>query len=113
MSEALAESIDNTVHEEIATLVLENGTHTPMEQSYSIEQLDIGSILIPDTVRAVSEHLDMLKASIRTIGLLHPITVKLVKQSSYELLSGHNRLEAVKQLGSVVENDTNRLCLNV
>jgi ParB/RepB/Spo0J family partition protein len=99
MSDAVAEYIDHTVHEATATQVSENGTTRTGEQSYHIKQLDIASIRIPDTVRTVSEHLDWLTDSIRTIGLLHPITVKRVSPSSYELLSGHNRLEAVKQLG--------------
>jgi hypothetical protein len=131
MSDAVAEHVESAegkrlTGEEtvqvVSATVTANGSHTPVPQSkdampfpHRMATIEIKQIHIPQTVRAISEHLDWLTDSIRTIGLLHPITVKSVSPSSYELLSGHNRLEAVKQLGwktvpanvlHYLENDT-------
>ena len=60
--------------------------------------IQIDNIQIPSTARAVSAHLDVLIESIKHVGLLHPVTVRKVGES-YELLSGHNRIQAIKNLG--------------
>src|SRR2546422_11652416 len=58
----------------------------------------IETIQIPATARTVSAHLDVLIESIKHVGLLHPVSVRKVGESS-ELLSGHNRIQAIKNLG--------------
>src|SRR6266446_3572295 len=63
-----------------------------------IERIQVAHIQVPTTVRADWEHLDVLQASIQTTGLLHPIIVRR-QGNTYELLAGHNRLQAVKNLG--------------
>ncbi len=63
-----------------------------------IEHIQVAHIQVPTTVRADWEHLDVLQASIQTTGLLHPILVRR-QGDTYELLAGHNRLQAVKNLG--------------
>lgn len=63
-----------------------------------IEHLQVAHIQIPPTARADWESLDVLQASLQTTGLLHPIIVKR-QGDTYEVLAGHNRLQAAKNLG--------------
>src|SRR5215831_17155424 len=63
-----------------------------------IEYIKVTDIQVPATVRADWERLDVLQASLQTNGLYHPILVKR-QGDTYELLAGHNRLQAAKNLG--------------
>src|SRR5215470_4873086 len=63
-----------------------------------IEYIKVTDIQIPPTVRADWENLDYMQNSLQTNGLYHPILVKR-QGDMYELLSGHNRLQAAKNLG--------------
>src|SRR5712691_8478640 len=65
---------------------------------YRVEHLQVAHIQIPSTVRADWGNLDVLQASLQTTGLLHPILVRR-HEDTYELLAGHNRLQAAKNLG--------------
>lgn len=65
------------------------------------------------------EKFKLLKESIASIGLLNSITVR-PENGGYELIAGHNRLEAVKQLGwkeipakirKVNANESAEMCL--
>ena len=45
------------------------------------------------------ETLKELSASIKNIGVIQPITVRKIKENSYQLISGGRRLMACKNLG--------------
>ena len=45
------------------------------------------------------EALKELSASIKNIGVIQPITVRKIKENSYQLISGGRRLMACKKLG--------------
>lgn len=55
----------------------------------------IEDIKIKDRIRKDLGNLDDLKDSLRTYGLLNPVTIN----SKYELIAGQRRLEAAKALG--------------
>lgn len=57
--------------------------------------VNISDIKVKRRVRKDLGDLDSLKTSLRTYGLLNPITLN----SRYELVAGERRLEAAKQLG--------------
>lgn len=57
--------------------------------------IDIDQIKIKNRVRKDLSDLDNLKDSLKRYGLLNPITVT----ADYNLIAGHRRLEAAKQLG--------------
>lgn len=57
--------------------------------------IDIDQIKIKNRVRKDLSDLDNLKDSLKRYGLLNPITVT----ADYNLITGHRRLEAAKQLG--------------
>ena len=45
------------------------------------------------------ERIEKLAEDIEAIGLDSPIRVRLIEGDKYEILSGHNRVEAVTKLG--------------
>ena len=55
----------------------------------------IEDIKIKDRIRKELGNLEELKDSLRTYGLLNPVTIN----SKYELIAGQRRLEAAKALG--------------
>ena len=55
----------------------------------------IEDIKIKDRIRKDLGNLEDLKDSLRTYGLLNPVTIN----SKYELIAGERRLQAAKQLG--------------
>ena len=57
--------------------------------------IPIANIKVKKRVRKDLGNLEELKASLRTYGLLNPITIN----SSYELIAGERRLNAAKELG--------------
>lgn len=57
--------------------------------------ININDIKIKKRVRQDLGDLEALKNSLRTYGLLNPITIN----SNYELIAGERRLQAAKQLG--------------
>lgn len=57
--------------------------------------VNINDIKIKKRVRRNLGDLEALKNSLRTYGLLNPITIN----SKYELIAGERRLQAAKQLG--------------
>jgi len=59
------------------------------------ETLSIDEVIIGDRFRRDLGDLISLKESIKAVGLLHPIVVSPEKQ----LIAGHRRLEACKELG--------------
>lgn len=59
-------------------------------QTYPIDRIVIG-----DRVRKDMGDLDALAASIRSVGLLHPVVIK----PDGTLVAGHRRVEAVRRLG--------------
>src|SRR5215813_7575826 len=61
----------------------------------SIDRITLGATHRPDDPQTVT----MLKETITTLGLLHPITVKKGENDTYELVAGYHRLQAVKELG--------------
>ena len=64
------------------------------------------------------EHVDLLAESIRTYGLLHPITVQLIDGGKYEVLAGARRVLALQRLNvptvlaNVVTNVTDPTALS-
>ena len=74
-------------------------TQPEIQPTLQLVELEISSIKVTTRLRATSqEKIVDLAASIRGVGLLHPITVSQ-KGEKYLLLSGHHRLEACKSLG--------------
>ena len=57
--------------------------------------IPIANIKVKKRVRKDLGNLEDLKASLRTYGLLNPITIN----SKYELIAGERRLPAAKELG--------------
>ena len=57
--------------------------------------IPIANIKVKRRVRKDLGSLEELKASLRTYGLLNPITIN----SKYELIAGERRLTAAKELG--------------
>jgi ParB family transcriptional regulator, chromosome partitioning protein len=62
------------------------------------EKIDLKRILPPKfPLRAEIDQIDELAQSISSVGLLHPIVVRIV-QDHFEVVAGHRRLEACKRL---------------
>ncbi len=72
--------------------------------------VNINDIKIKKRVRKDLGDLEALKNSLRTYGLLNPITLN----SKYELIAGERRLQAAKQLGwtninAVIQNNLSEI----
>lgn len=72
--------------------------------------VNINDIKIKKRVRRDLGDLEALKNSLRTYGLLNPITIN----DKYELIAGERRLQAAKQLGwtninAVVQNNLSEI----
>ena len=72
--------------------------------------VNINDIKIKKRVRRDLGDLEALKNSLRTYGLLNPITIN----GKYELIAGERRLQAAKQLGwtninAVVQNNLSEI----
>lgn len=72
--------------------------------------VNINDIKIKKRVRRDLGDLESLKNSLRTYGLLNPITIN----GKYELIAGERRLQAAKQLGwtninAVVQNNLSEI----
>jgi len=68
----------------------------------TIDNIDINLIAVnPYQPRSNfnEETLKELSASIKNIGVIQPITVRKIKENSYQLISGERRLKASKNLG--------------
>src|SRR5262245_23421742 len=92
------QEVPNVVDREDGTPRVETQETTTQGIDSPIEYIKVTDIQMPPTVRADWENLDVLEASLQTNGLYHPILVKR-QGDMYELLSGHNRLQAAKNLG--------------
>jgi len=59
--------------------------------------------LIPFSLRPsptyMGERLEQLMSSIERVGLMYPIIVRPTEDGKYEIICGHNRVEAAKALG--------------
>jgi len=65
----------------------------------SIEDIDICNILPSSNVlRSMAENLDELAHSIKRIGLLQPIIVR-IRNANFEIIAGNRRYEACRKLG--------------
>jgi len=65
----------------------------------SIEDIDICNILPSSNIlRSMAENLDELAHSIKRIGLLQPIIVR-VSNENFEIIAGNRRFEACRKLG--------------
>ena len=92
---------------------LNDGTFRPItrrkftQEHTEHKQLNITAIAIDRLVPCANhpfqtykgERLEKLATSISISGLINPIAVRPYTNGSYEILSGHNRVEAVKLLG--------------
>jgi ParB family chromosome partitioning protein len=67
----------------------------------SVKFLPIKLIKIPPTKEVSLESEDALADSIREVGLIQPIIVRLTVEGNYELIAGARRLKACKLLGRV------------
>ena len=59
----------------------------------------ITNIQVPAQVRFDLGNLEEMKVSLQTHGLLHPILVRQLSESSYELVAGYRRLKVAESLG--------------
>lgn len=68
-----------------------------------IEQL----VGVPERMRKLKpDEFEDLKANLATNALVHPIIVRSIENGFYEIVAGHNRVEAYKELGkSHIEAD--------
>jgi ParB family transcriptional regulator, chromosome partitioning protein len=65
----------------------------------SIEDIDISNISPSSNVlRSIAENLDELAHSIKRIGLLQPVIVR-VSNANFEIIAGNRRYEACRKLG--------------
>lgn len=60
-----------------------------------VEKIPVDKIIIPERVREDMGNLEVLKESISKYGLLNPVQL----DGDYNLISGHRRLQATKELG--------------
>jgi len=66
----------------------------------SLEHLDIIDITTSSQqLRAALNNIDELAESIRKIGLLQPIVVRMNRSNNFEVVAGNRRLKAFKKLG--------------
>jgi ParB family transcriptional regulator, chromosome partitioning protein len=78
---------------------IRTGILLAMPTGVAVEQLQIALISpSPRNVRRKMRGIEGLAASIATYGLLQPVVVRRVR-ARYELVAGHRRLEAARQLG--------------
>lgn len=68
--------------------------------------LNIGSLVPADGYVVDEKHKNNLKESIRLSGLLTPLTVRPVSNGKFEIISGHHRWSAMKELRE--ESDESR-----
>jgi ParB family transcriptional regulator, chromosome partitioning protein len=69
------------------------------ELTGSIEDIDISDISASqNTLRSIVDDVDELALSIKRIGLLQPIIIR-VKETYFEIVAGNRRFEACKMLG--------------
>ena len=78
----------------MATTVLNISIPKIVESPFQGRFMNMGHLSLPQ----VKKRLDELKTSIAESGLVQPITVRAVGDG-YELIDGHRRLEAYRQLG--------------
>jgi len=63
------------------------------------EKIELNRILPPKhPLRAELNQIDELAQSIASIGLLHPVVVRMVRDDYFEVVAGHRRLEACRRL---------------
>jgi len=83
-----------------------------------MNKVSISQIMI-NTRERENYTLDDLMKSISKIGLLNPITLKIISNKKYELVSGFRRLKSVKKLqfttidANILDESTNYLHLYV
>lgn len=72
-----------------------------VKEDFKKQRVDIASIVeIPGRKRYLSEERFLeLKENIAQIGVVQKIVVRTIEGGKYELIAGHNRLEALRQLG--------------
>lgn len=74
----------------------------PSPDNRQITELELTQIVSsPYQVRVASgeESIEALVTSISTEGVISPIVVRMLDSSMYEIVAGHNRLEACRRLG--------------
>ena len=64
-----------------------------------VGMIPVGSITISERAREIMGDLDGLEKSMKESGLTTPLTFKLLKNNSYELLAGERRLTVLKRNG--------------
>jgi len=63
------------------------------------DRISLDRILPPKfPLRVRLDQVDELARSIASVGLLHPIVVRMVRDDYFEVIAGHRRLEACKKL---------------
>lgn len=63
------------------------------------EKIELDRIYPPKhPLRIELDQIDELARSIASVGLLHPIVVRMVQDDKFEVVAGHRRLEACKKL---------------
>ncbi len=66
----------------------------------NIDQIELDPLNVRTDQESVNTGLEALKASIKKVGLIHPVILtKKSSDSKYKLLVGQRRLDACKQLG--------------
>lgn len=84
------------------------------------QKIDIASIIEVEGRKRTLSKLDFesLKANIEKNGIIHKLVVRSVGGGKYELVAGHNRLEALRQLGhqdaavEIVDMDARKVAKN-
>lgn len=72
-----------------------------VKEDFRKQRINIASIVeVPGRKRFLSEEKFLeLKENIAQIGVVQKIVVRTIEGGKYELIAGHNRLEALRQLG--------------
>ena len=71
-------------------------TNIPTKLEISVSKIDLNPFQPRSSFK--KEKLNELISSIRNIGLIQPVTVKIISKGKYQLISGERRLRAFKKL---------------
>ena len=92
----LGRSLSNILNETSHNSNLLSNTNISTKLEISVSKIDLNPYQPRSSFK--KERLNELISSIRNIGLIQPVTVKIISKGKYQLISGERRLRAFKKL---------------
>lgn len=91
----------NRVNKLSSTKLVNNNIKTELADNRNLIDISILKKVPAEWIFYTSSrvNLEALKESISKFGILEPVTIRILKDGSFELLSGYLRVEACRQLG--------------